>query len=70
MIIVDVNLDVKKIKNQDGKLINHDVEMNGFVTAITSIACNCSEDALIIIETTVPPGTCKNVVYPILKIHF
>ena len=27
----------------------------------------CKEEVLILVETTVPPGTCKNIVYPIYK---
>ena len=33
--------------------------MTGFKSAITSIAQSCKHDALILIETTVPPGTTK-----------
>ena len=30
----------------------------------------CKEEVLILVETTVPPGTCKNIVYPILQKKF
>ena len=32
-----------------------------------AIGDNCKEDVLILIETTVPPGTSKKVAYPIIK---
>ena len=38
-----------------------------FKKAINSIATNCKEEVLILVETTVPPGTCEKIVYPIIK---
>ena len=38
----------------------------GFRKAIESIGQVCKEGVLILVETTVPPGTCQKVVYPIL----
>ena len=35
--------------------------MNGFKAAIQSIGKNCRDDILILVETTVPPGTCDQV---------
>ena len=66
-VIVDVNLDVKKEKNQYGDLLNYDVDLTNFKKAIKVIGDNCKEDVLILVETTVPPGTCKKVVKPILE---
>ena len=66
-IIVDVNLDVKKETNQFGDLLNYDVDLTNFKKAIKVIGDNCKEDVLILVETTVPPGTCKKVVKPILE---
>lgn len=65
IIIIDINLDVKKDKNF---IVNKDysVTIEPFKNAIRSIGMYCKEDVLIIIETTVPPGTSKNIVYPIL----
>lgn len=70
VIIVDINLDVKKKSSNDGDLISYDVDLNPFEKAIKSIALNCKEEVLILVETTVPPGTCKKVVYPIIKNTF
>ena len=40
--------------------------MSKFEDAIRSIANNCRDDVLVLVETTVPPGTCTKVVKPIL----
>jgi len=65
IIIVDINLDVKKNIN----FINnyqYDIIIDPFKQGIKTIGDNCKEDALILIETTVPPGTCEKIAYPIL----
>lgn len=67
VIIVDINLDVQKREKQENDLRNYDVDLTGFKKAITSIGDNCKESALVLVETTVPPGTCGKVVLPILK---
>jgi len=67
VIIVDINLDVQKESNEDGVLGNFNVDLNGFESAITSIGQNCRDDVLVLVETTVPPGTCENVVKPIME---
>jgi UDP-N-acetyl-D-glucosamine dehydrogenase len=66
VIIVDINLDVQKRYDENGKL-QFNVELGTFKQSIYSIANICKEDVLILIETTVPPGTCLNVVAPILN---
>lgn len=66
VIIVDINLDVTKVKDKSGNIESYDVPLEGFKKAIKSIGCVCKEDVLILVETTVPPGTCRKVVYPIL----
>ena len=66
VIIVDINLDVSKVTNDSGDLVSFDVPLSGFKKAIESIGNVCREDVLILIETTVPPGTCRKIVYPIL----
>jgi UDP-N-acetyl-D-glucosamine dehydrogenase len=65
-IIVDINLDVQKETKFDGDLINYDVDLNNFKNGIRAIGDNCNEDVLVLVETTVPPGTCKKVVKPII----
>ena len=66
VVIIDINLDVTKVKDKLGKIESYDVPLTGFKKAIESIGQVCREDVLILVETTVPPGTCKKVVYPII----
>ena len=70
VIIVDVNLDVDKSSNDDLSLNSFSVNLENFSNAISTLGKCCKSDALIIVETTVPPGTCKNVVKPILLEEF
>ena len=65
-IIVDINLDVQKLSNQNRELQSFNVDLNPFRSAIRTIGKNCKENALILVETTVPPGTCIKVVKPII----
>lgn len=67
VIIVDINLDVLKNSDFSKTLINYDVNLKPFENAIEIIGNNCKEDVLILVETTVPPGTCKKVAYPLIK---
>jgi len=66
-IIVDINLDVQKKSIDNFLLDSFDLDLSSFKSAISSIGENCKEDVLVLVETTVPPGTCKQVVAPILK---
>lgn len=66
-IIVDINLDVQKNSDEKGNLNSFNVDLNPFKGAIRSIGENCKENALILVETTVPPGTCMKVVKPIME---
>jgi UDP-N-acetyl-D-mannosaminuronate dehydrogenase len=50
-----------------GALANYDVNLFPFINAIKTIGANCKPDVLVLVETTVPPGTCLNVVAPALK---
>ena len=59
IVIVDINLDVQKESSLDHGLSGFDVDLSGFKSAIKDIGQNCKEDVLILIETTVPPGTSK-----------
>jgi UDP-N-acetyl-D-glucosamine dehydrogenase len=69
-VIVDVNLDVSKNSSKEGELINFDVDLGAFEKAIKTIADFCKPGVLIIVETTVPPGTCENVILPIMTKGF
>lgn len=66
-VIVDINLDVKKESDNKGNLNSFNVNLDDFKNAIKTIGENCKEDVLILVETTVPPGTCVKVVKPIIE---
>ena len=61
IVIIDINLDVQKqyYHIQSNKIVDYSVNLSGFESAIKSIGEKCKENALILIETTVPPGTTK-----------
>ena len=63
IIICNVNLDIVNKKTIDW-------DYRGFEKAIITIAKNMSENSLLIIETTVPPGTCEKLVLPLLQNEF
>ncbi len=66
-IIVDINLDVAKNADFSKKLLDYDVDLAPFKKGLEAIGGNCKEDVLILVETTVPPGTCSKVANPIIK---
>jgi len=66
-IIIDINLDVDKFSDKSRNLNGFNVDLSGFRKAIQSIGDHCSEKALILVETTVPPGTTEKVVKPIVE---
>ena len=67
VVIVDINLDVDKVHDDTNQLIDYNLSMDGFKAAIQSIGDRCKEDVLVLVESTVPPGTCKNFVHPIIN---
>ena len=67
VIIVDINLDVNKQINSDNNMAGYDIDLAPFASAIETIGAHCKPDVLILIETTVPPGTCRMVVEPIIQ---
>jgi nucleotide sugar dehydrogenase len=67
IVIVDINLDVKKQSNGNGHLEDYSVDLSPFKKAITAIGTYCRPDILVLIETTVPPGTSQKVVRPLLE---
>ncbi len=60
VIIVDINLD---IDYQPG---GPTVPLDGFKNAVRTVGDLVKPGALVIVETTVPPGTCEKVVVPVL----
>jgi nucleotide sugar dehydrogenase len=67
VIIVDINLDVKKVSNNQYALTDYSVDLTPFTNAMKTIGTHCKPEVLVLVETTVPPGTCQNVVAPTIK---
>lgn len=67
VVIVDINLDVKKNSTASKDLEEYSVDLTPFKKAIESIGNNCKPDVLVLVETTVPPGTTGKVVKPLLE---
>ena len=61
IIIVSINCD---LVNKNGQ---KNIDLDSFADAIKDISKNIANDTLIIIESTVPPGTCTEVIYPLLE---
>ncbi len=66
VVVVDINLDVKK-QSSGNDLEGYTVDLTPFKKAIEAIGHNCKEDVLVLVETTVPPGTSMKIVRPILE---
>jgi len=66
VIVVDINLDVQKQSVENGELKGFDMDLTPFKKAIASIGDNCRQDVLVLVETTVPPGTCAKIVKPLI----
>jgi UDP-N-acetyl-D-glucosamine dehydrogenase len=67
IVVVDINLDVKKQSSEKNDLEGYTVDLTPFKKAIEAIGTNCKEDVLVLVETTVPPGTSQKIVRPILE---
>jgi len=63
VILVSINLD---LSYDNGKPT---IDLEPFKNAIHTLGKYVKEDALIIVETTVPPGTCEKIVKPIIHDH-
>ncbi len=61
-IIVDINLDVQKHPNRFCE-----VDMSGFEQGIRTLGRWMRPDTLVLVESTVPPGTCARIVEPALR---
>ncbi len=61
IIIVSINCD---LITKSGK---KNVDLVSFSNGIKEISKNMTNNTLIIIESTVPPGTCTEIIYPLLK---
>ncbi len=65
VVVVDVQCDY--IKEELGNVRNGHTDMAALESSIAVIAENIPPDALVLIETTVAPGTTEQVAYPIIK---
>lgn len=61
IVVVDVHLDLA------GSTESPEVDYGDFITAIETVAMAIPSRALVLVETTVPPGTCEKVVLPVLQ---
>ena len=68
IIIVDINLDIDKSYKSD--ILKYDLNLSPFKKAISDIAKVSKEDVLVIVETTVPPGTTEKIIKPIFEKEF
>ena len=64
VVVVSINCDLIYNNNVP------EVDLEGFSRGIKVIADNICEDTLVVIESTVPPGTTENIAYPIFKESF
>lgn len=65
IIIVSVAFEIDSVTNAA-----KDFLLDNFQQAIQTFSARISPGCLVIIETTVPPGTCRNIVLPILQDNF
>ena len=65
VIVVDINLDIHKIALGDA--VNYRFSFESYMGGLQAIMDNVSEDTLIIIESTVPPGTTQKVIFPFIQ---
>jgi len=68
IVVVDIQLDVKKPVLGDAHKSSCDIEP--FKNAICTIGRHIQPETLVLIETTVPPGTCELIVKPTLESEF
>jgi len=59
VVLVSINCDL--IKQND----EYKIDIDPFINSLKDVALNISENTLVIIESTVPPGTCEKIVYPL-----
>jgi len=61
IVVVDVHLDL------EGSTESPEVDYSDFIAAIRTVGMAIPKTALVLVETTVPPGTCEKVVLPVLQ---
>jgi nucleotide sugar dehydrogenase len=68
VVVVDIQCDY--LKDELGNIENGHADMKTFEESIDIIADHIDPNCLVIIETTVAPGTTEQVAYPIMKKRF
>ncbi len=68
IVVVDIQLDATKPAFGDASLGYCD--MSAFRDGMKTLGKYISPECLILVETTVPPGTCQNVVKPVIEEEF
>ena len=68
IVLVDINLDVTK--HEVGNAEKFSVSMEAFRQAVATLGERIKPDCLIMVETTVPPGTVESVVKPTIQASF
>jgi len=65
VVVVDIHLDVLKVAA--GITENYEFSYDNYIDALKTVANKIKEDTLVIIETTVPPGTTEKIIRPIFE---
>ena len=68
IVIIDIHLDIKK--SALGNVYDYSFTYKNYINALQVAADKVKEGVLIIVETTVPPGTTEKVIYPLFKKAF
>ena len=45
----------------------YSVDLSSFTNSVSTVLENCKEDALILLESTVPPGFCSKIILPLAE---
>lgn len=65
VVVVDINLDVQK--SEPGQAKNYHFDLKPYLKALRSVARHIRENTLVLIESTVPPGTTQKEIYPLFR---
>lgn len=68
IVVIDINLDIHK--KEIGNPYDYSFSYEQYINSINSIADNITEETLIVVESTVPPGTTEKILYPLFKKKF
>lgn len=66
IVVLDINLDISKGETMGDYTLND----TPFLKALETLGTYLSPEALLLVETTVPPGFCRHVIAPALKQAF